>query len=224
MHKDGFEPERYARFMIDRWLLFAAVAGAAYIASLVAHPYPLSWALKAVPALVLCGLALVRLAGARRAILATSFLAAAAGDAFLDIDRTANLAPGLGCFLVMQFGFAIDFARQARGSPLRVPAIAGLVAAGVALIALAWPRLGALRLPVMVYVAALIAMTATALRVRQRPWLARGALAFVVSDALIGVSQFVTPFPASTAVVVAIYYAAMLMIGCGLFGPPEARR
>jgi len=210
--------------MLDRCLLFAAVAGAAYVVSLVAHPYPCSWALKAVPALVLCGLALTRLVGARRAILATAFLAAAAGDALLDLDGSANLAPGLGCFLVMQIGFAIDFARQARGTPLRAPAIWALVAAGVALVAVAWPGLGTLRIPVVVYVAALITMTATALHVRDRPWIARGALAFVVSDALIGVSQFVTPFPASTPFIVAIYYASMLMIGRGLFGPPEDAR
>ncbi len=207
--------------MIDRWLPIAAVIGALYVASLAVHPYPGSWALKALPALLLAGLALTRLSATRRRILSVAFVAAAAGDALLDVDGTANLAPGLGCFLVMQIGFAIDFARQARGAPARWPLVALLVAAGVGLLIVAWPRLGDLAVPVVVYVAALVTMTWTALRVRERPWIGRGALLFVASDALIGVSQFVMPFPAPTAIIVALYYAAMLMIGRGLFGPPK---
>lgn len=207
---------------LDRGLIVAAVFGCTYVASLpLFHPYPLSWLLKAIPALILCGLAIAWLAGAARVMFAVSFLAAAAGDAFLDLDRTANLAYGLGSFLIMQIGFAIAFARLARWVPARAPVIAALALASAALILVAWPKLGALKLPVIVYVTALLAMTSTALLVRDRPWLARGALAFVVSDALIGVSQFVAPFPGSTPTIVAIYYASMLMIARGVFGPPE---
>lgn len=206
---------------LTRWLLFALLVGYAYVASLAVRPYPFSFALKAIPALTLCGLALVRLDGRARVNMALAFAFAAAGDVFLDLDRTRYLPHGLACFLVTQVGFALAFAGHARWTPARLPVIALFVIAAVVLLVFAWPSLGALTIPVIVYIGALLAMTSTALMAVERPWIARGAIAFLISDALIGINRFVAPFAGSTAVIVAIYVTAIVMIARGVFGPPR---
>ena len=208
----------------DRWLWFAMLVGLAYVASLAWHPYPLSYALKAVPALTLCALSAQRLHGRTRVLMVVAFLAAAAGDVFLDLDRTRYLPHGLGCFLVTQVAFTIAFLPWARFTPSRVPLVLALVAGEATLLAFAWPNLGAMRVAVIVYLAALLAMTVTALMVRESRWLGIGALLFLVSDSLIGINRFIAPFPASTAIIVSIYVASIVLIARGVFGLPPARR
>ena len=204
------------RDTLDRWLGLAALVGYGYVASLAVHPYPLSYAVKAVPALTLCVLALVRLQGRTRVLMAVAFAAAAAGDVFLDLDRTRYLPHGLGCFLVTQVAFTFAFLPWARWTPSRVPLVVVLVLAEIALLAFAWPNLGPLRIAVVVYLAALLAMTITALMVRDARWIGVGAVLFLVSDSLIGINAFIAPFPASTAIIVSIYLASMLLIGHGV--------
>lgn len=201
----------------DRWLWFAMLVGLAYVASLAWHPYPLSYALKAVPALTLCVLSATRLRGRTRALMVVAFIAAAAGDVFLDLDRTRYLPHGLGCFLVTQLAFTIAFLPWARFAPSRVPLVLALVAGEATLLAFAWPNLGPMRIAVIVYLSALLAMTVTALMVRESRWLGFGALLFLVSDSLIGINRFIAPFPASTAIIVTIYVAAIVLIARGVF-------
>jgi len=203
---------------LHRWLGFAAFVGLAYVASLALHPYPLSYAVKAIPAVTLCALALSWLRGRTRMLMALAFAAAAAGDVFLDLDRTRYLPHGLGCFLVTQVAFTLAFRQWARWTPSRLPLVALLVLAEVALLAFAWPNLGPLRIAVIVYLSALLAMTATSLMVRDSPWIAAGGVLFLVSDSLIGINAFIAPFPASTAIIVTIYLASMLFIARGVFG------
>lgn len=201
----------------DRWLWFAMLVGLAYVASLAWHPYPLSYALKAVPALTLCVLSATRLRGRTRALMVVAFIAAAAGDVFLDLDRTRYLPHGLGCFLVTQLAFTIAFLPWARFAPSRVPLVLALVAGEATLLAFAWPNLGPMRIAVIVYLSALLAMTVTALMVRESRWLGIGALLFLVSDSLIGINRFIAPFPASTAIIVTIYVASIVLIARGVF-------
>ena len=72
--------------------------------------------------------------------------------------------------------------------------------------------------------AALLAMTVTALMVRESRWLGIGGLLFLVSDSLIGINRFIATFPASTAIIVSIYVASIVLIARGVFGLPPARR
>jgi uncharacterized membrane protein YhhN len=57
------------------------------------------------------------------------------------------------------------------------------------------PRLGSLALPVAVYMVALCAMASLAVSARlPSPAVALGGLAFVASDAMIGIDRFIGPF------------------------------
>jgi len=195
----------------------AALFGFIYVASLPWHPYPMSYLVKAMPALILAGLALSVLIGRDRILMPLAYVAAAAGDVFLDLDGTAYLAQGLSCFLVMQVLFCWVFGSRARWTPARAPLIAGLAAIGIAIIVVAWQDLGAMRLPVTIYVAALLSMVATATMVRGSPWVGLGAVFFMISDALIGINHFIVAFDYAVQIFVALYMAAQLLIAWGIF-------
>lgn len=204
------------------WLVLAAFFGYGYVVSLGWHPYPGSYVIKAIPAIILAGLALRMLQGAERIVMFIAYLGSAAGDIFLDLDRTAYLPHGLGCFLVTQIGFAWVFARRATWMPSRLPPILVLVIAAAAMATAAWPSLGAMRVPVLVYIVALLTMASTALMVGSTRWIGIGAVVFLVSDTLIGINRFIVPFESSTAIIVAVYISAQLMIAYGLFGTAAA--
>lgn len=131
------------------------------------------------------------------------FMVAMAGSWWGDV---ALMFPGDGAFIMGLIGFLIGhlgfigaFSRP--GPPpgaRRVPwgAIAALVACGLLLLLVLWNNLGALRLPVMVYAGVLVTMASVAVGLRGRvrtgayPWLAMGAVLFVVSDSLIALNKF----------------------------------
>ena len=204
-------------------LVAAAILGYGYVASLALHPWPGSWLLKAMPALILCALAWTQLDGRERVLMVAAYLGAAAGDVFLDFDRTLYLRHALACFLVTQLGFGLVFARRAPFSWPRFAFVALFVAASLGLLATAWPNLGAMRVPVSVYLGVLLFMAGAAVMVRGNPWLGLGAFTFLAADTMIGINRFIAPFPHSTAWIVATYVTAQLLIGRGMFLPLRAR-
>lgn len=148
--------------------------------------------------------------------MAVGFLFAAAGDAFLAVDRQVYLIQALGCFLVTQLAYSAAFVQ--RSKPLLERAGARLAAAlfGAAMLMWMWPELGEFRLPVLVYVAALVAMTVLAAGVGVR--LGRvffGAALFLIADSLIGVHRFVVDFAYAEKVIVAIYTTGQYLIFTG---------
>jgi uncharacterized membrane protein YhhN len=187
----------FATLVLGHWLLLLA-------------PQPLlpafaMAALKATP-MVLAALWIGRRLTPRFGIpLAIGFLGAAVGDAFLALDRHAFLSQALSAFLVTQLAYAAAFV--ALPSSPRARLAAGLpFAVGVLALVAMWDGLGSLRWPVVVYVAALVAMAGLSARVGGGPGLAfAGAMAFLIADLLIGVNRFIAPFAGSTPLIVAIY-------------------
>jgi alkenylglycerophosphocholine/alkenylglycerophosphoethanolamine hydrolase len=205
------------------WYLSAVVFGAAYLLSLRWSPYPLSYVLKATPAIVLACLALRCLRGRERALMPIAYICAAAGDVILESSSTTSLVRGLLCFLVTQLLFTRVFIARATWLGSSLPLIGILVVALAILYCLAWPKLASMGVPVAIYLFALATMTSSALMISSTRWIGAGAIAFLVSDAMIGVDTFVTKIPHSIVWIVATYYAAQLMIAWGLFGLPIAR-
>ena len=92
-------------------------------------------------------------------LMALGFIASAAGDAFLDVSRTANLRPALFSFLIAQLAYLAAFLRHghvalhSRGL-WAVP----VTLYAIVLCAVLWTTLGTLQIPVVVYFAAIVAM------------------------------------------------------------------
>ncbi|GLW31757.1 lysoplasmalogenase [Actinoplanes regularis] len=135
---------------------------------------------------------------------------ATAGDIALLIPGQGAFLAGMLCFLGAQVCFIVAFLRRAR--PVW-PAVAGYGLIWVLANVLLWDRLGALRVPVLLYSLALIAMAAAAAGVSRR--VAVGGALFVVSDLLIGMGAAGLRAPAHGVLVMTTYAAALVLIVTG---------
>ena len=126
-------------------------------------------------------------------LLAVGLAFSTLGDAFLAGKPERWLPFGLASFLVAQVTYAVVFWMTAGGpgvvEPSRLAAM-GVVAAGaLGMLAWLWPKLGPLRLAVIAYVAAIVAMVETSLMLRAS-WATLGALLFFGSDAVLSAQLF----------------------------------
>ncbi len=217
----------------QRLLLIAAGAGLAYGVSLRDAPYPDQAAAK----VLMC--ALLFLAAARhepmreRLMLMAALAASAVGDALLALPQLAfSFVGGLGAFLVAHIAYcALLVPRGLRASWRESPvwARAGLpvlATAAIAMYAAFLPNLGSLSAPVAVYMIALCAMASlTLLAARRSPMLPLGGLAFVASDAMIGIDRFLAGFSASAYAIWFTYAIAQVAIATGflLYGIPAGK-
>lgn len=165
---------------------------------------------KATPALCLAALS-ARVGGRGWWLVPCGLACCAAGDALLDLHGL--FVAGMLAFLVGHAAFLVRFARQAQGLVLPILFLAGAWA-GAALAA-TWPRLGDLRLPVVVYVFVICAMmwraVAAAISRRSLPaWLgAVGALSFGLSDTLIALRSWGGMADPGGWVVMGLYWAGL---------------
>jgi len=158
-----------------------------------AEPSILRVAVKTVPVAALAAIAAVSGAPVTLAIALTL---CALGDALLALDKRGFL-PGLAAFLLGHLAYIALFAGVGRGfgvfaeQPLLIVAAVGI--AVFALVMFGWLRssLGALKLPVLLYVVAIAAMAVAVLTLPPAGWLAiLGAYLFVASDAVLATELF----------------------------------
>ncbi|MCE9673223.1 lysoplasmalogenase [Myxococcus stipitatus] len=139
------------------------------------------------------------------------------GDLLLEVGPGFFL-PGLGAFLLAHLGYTAAClhvsraARPARALPFLVLAVVASV--------LLHPWLGAMTVPVTLYVAVICAMAWRAAALlgdahasRARQWTAfAGALLFAASDGVLAIKLFVRPLPGGSFVIMVLYWAAQLSI------------
>lgn len=199
-------------------LLFAAF-GLCYWLSLWTAGFPGDWAVKAAPMVLAAGVLMIRLPARLGIPMMIGFIAAAAGDIFLALDRNEYLMQGLLCFLVTQLAYSAAFVAQQAPMGDRLAYRLPVTVYGVVLLAMMLPGLGDFMIAVFVYVSALVAMAVLAAGVEQRPGLVYfGAVLFLVADSLIGIDRFVAPFAYSEIIIVGTYTAAQFLIFTGMLG------
>jgi uncharacterized membrane protein YhhN len=139
-----------------------------------------------------------------------------AGDILLMLPQD-RFVLGLTAFLVAHACYIIAFARTGGGA--RDPLVAlGVAAFAGAMLAFLWPSLGALRIPVVAYVAVIGTMAWQAIarwRHLRSPDAARaalGAVLFLASDTALAIERFRGEFAGSFFVVIGTYWAAQLLI------------
>jgi len=136
------------------------------------------------------------------------------GDAALLGRSQAAFTAGLVSFLAGHMAWIIALRQRPGGGYLRArPALAALqVGAFGALNAYLWKRTGQDRIPVIVYSAALLAMSLTALDC-DPPGTAAGGALFLVSDALLALERFGdVHLPAHEGLVMATYASAQALL------------
>jgi uncharacterized membrane protein YhhN len=159
--------------------------------------------------------------GSRRdaGVLALGLAFSTAGDVLLDLDPRL-FAFGLGAFLLTHLTYICLFARnrtrERRLDPAHLAAVLLVVLSSAALSVWIVPSTGALAVPVVLYICALTAMVSTAILARFRqPWVAVGAILFLISDALLAIHKFKTPVPLRDYLVWTTYYLGQCGIALG---------
>lgn len=201
------------------WLWLAAAAAAVgYGAALPSAPYFGQPAAKVLMCVLLALSALRHAPMAERVRLCVALAASGAGDVLLAVSQPFSFVGGLAAFLVAHLAYCALFAPLAvRPTGWRRVAIALLWTAAAAVYMAFLPHLGALVLPVAVYMCALCLMASLALSARGlHPLAAIGGFSFVVSDTMIGVDRFLGAFTASTHGIWATYAFAQLALAAAV--------
>jgi uncharacterized membrane protein YhhN len=196
--------------------VLSLLCGAAYLVTQPWQPYPGSFIIKGLSVGPLAVLAFA----AGSPLLGLALAVSTVGDVLLDLDPDRLFVFGLGSFLVAHLVYISVFVRnRSRTVPLGVPRL--LAAALVLLYSIAvssWllPTLGNLIVPVAIYMCAITAMVLSAILARfPNPWVAVGAILFLVSDSLLAVNKFKTPIPYRDVLVWSTYYAGQYGIAMG---------
>lgn len=210
--------------MRSRTLLYVSIAaGAIYLFTQKWQPFPGSALLKGCAAGALAVLALTARGSRRGAtLLALALAFSTAGDVLLDLDSRL-FAFGLGAFLLAHLTYITLFLRNRTAGtapePWRLMAVLLIVLYSVTLSMWIVPSAGALAVPVVFYVCALTAMVSTATLARFRqPWVAAGAILFLISDSLLAIHKFKTPVPLHDYLVWTTYYLGQCGIALGYLG------
>lgn len=217
---------------MNRMLMgLAVVAPLLYLFVADALPFPAKVAVKSAMCVALAVLALRH----RSVLFAVALVFSAAGDALLAIDGARLFVPALASFLITHVIYASIFVQVGREGPIsltvgrKIGMILPIVFA-IGFAAALWPNLGALAVPVMLYIAAIVTMTVLSFRVRAL-CVPSGALLFMASDSLIALEKFLWQAPWLGPAVWITYALAQLFIAYGLLGsklswqlPPSMQR
>lgn len=151
-----------------------------------------------------------------RPLIVAGLVCSLAGDVFLMLPRERFVA-GLVSFLFAHLCYVAAFASDGGARPGAWVA-APLVLYGALMLRLLWPSLGALRMPVVVYVAAILLMAWLA----AGRWMAlggvggasafAGALLFVASDSALAWNRFRGGFAGAQGLILGTYFPAQLLI------------
>jgi uncharacterized membrane protein YhhN len=153
-------------------------------------------------------------------LFALALLFSAAGDAFLAYDGERLFVPGLASFLATHVLYAVVFVLATKGAATPMTTARRVMLAVIPTFAVAysvvlWPNLGALAIPVVLYIAAIVVMAMLSLRVRAIE-VPLGAVLFMVSDSLISLEKFLWQAAWIGPLVWITYALAQLLITRGM--------
>lgn len=209
-----------------RQLAFAiavALVGTGLIAAEAADAHTAVHVLKPLATILVLAMALTsasRPSPRYRLLIAGGLLWSLAGDVLLMWPSTL-FAAGLGCFLVAHFFYIGAFATHGAGRAAGITSLVPFAFIAGFMLALLWPGLGALRIPVAVYVGVIATMAwqawGRALAVRSAAaWRgAIGAAFFLTSDGALAINKFRAPIGdqfTATLIILGTYLVAQWMI------------
>lgn len=200
------------------WLLTVAgvLGGVSFFLGLELGLPVLSLGAKAVP--IICLLLWLWPARERYArLIAAGLVLSLAGDLLLQASPSLFL-PGLGAFLLAHLAYVAAYLTVTRRPSLSRAVPFALVGVGMGMFLA--PRLGALLVPVMAYLAVICGMMWRSAALvggeqmeRREQWAAlAGAVMFGLSDSLLAVQLFVQPVPGSSYAIMLLYWAGQLGI------------
>ena len=204
------------------WLILAILGAVTYLYGVSTHAMVLCLLTKPVPVLALLGWLHSGPVSPYRHWISIGLGFSLLGDILLAWPQDLFVF-GLGAFLFAHLAYLKAYLADCRRAA--VPAlILALLAGGSLLSVMASQGLGDLLVPVGVYALAISAMLWRALArlgsgvpKRSAALAAAGALAFVVSDSLIGIDRFVQPFSTAPYLIILSYWLGQWGIAASVF-------
>lgn len=206
----------------------ALVSACLFVFGLIIDDFTLRLITKAFPVL---GMALLAhwwgRASYARHIMA-GLLACAAGDVLLEFRTPPTFTAGMVAFLIGHLLYASAFTRRVR--QWRLLELLPFLLWIAWMVALVWGDLGAMRLPVIFYAAAILIMMwrATAMVAglsRRSPWdwaVMAGAITFAFSDSLISLDRFHASITAVRLPIILTYWAGQALLTASTLSPTIA--
>ncbi len=202
--------------------MISVAASAVYLVGGSWLPQPAHTASKGLAILPLAALAFRK----NRLLLALALLCSSAGDVLLDLGA-AWFVFGLAAFLLAHVLYSVKFLRhRARiGTKVRRPLYSALVLVyALALTVYLAPALGDLLAPVVLYVVAITTMVVCAAHAGYESWsVVAGAILFLISDSILGVSRFRHALPLQGPLVWTTYYLGQYCLTAGITAPSRYR-
>ena len=204
------------------WLILALMGAAAYLYGVHMQSTLLCLLSKPLPVLALLGWLQDAPPSLYRRWISIGLLFSLLGDVLLawPVDLFVF---GLGAFLLAHLAYLKAYLADCRRIAA-LPLLLALVAGGGLLSVMASHGLGDLLIPVIVYALTISAMLWRALArlgtdvpARSACLAAAGALAFVVSDSLIGIDRFVIKFGAAPYLIILSYWLGQWGIAASVF-------
>ena len=204
-------------------LLFSFVAAVIYAFVLDMPP---KWSRTAAKTAAVAFLAVLAAIQGGPLLLVAALGLSAVGDAFLSRDGEKEFLGGLASFLAAHIVYVALFLQVGGGLGLlsaeswRGAIALAMAAFVIVMLAALWRRVGPqLRIPIAVYIAAILAMGISALTT-DKVWVIAGAVLFMASDGLLAAERFLLAAISPQRVwmryaVWVLYYAAQLAITLG---------
>ncbi|MFC6335719.1 lysoplasmalogenase [Pseudomonas sp. CCM 7891] len=205
------------------WLILALMGAATYLYGLSTHAMLLCLLVKPMPVLALLGWLNDAPPTDYRRWISLGLIFSLVGDVLLAWPGDLFIF-GLGAFLFAHLAYLKAYLSDCR-RPALLPLVVALLVGAILLGVLISHGLGPLLVPVVVYALVISAMLWRALArlgsdVPKRSALlaASGAVAFVFSDALIGINRFVVAFEAAPYLLITAYWLGQWGITASAFG------
>lgn len=196
-------------------VLFAFLASVFVLSTLV-KPYPLSWAIKLLPMLLLIGVAIQKLGFTKEnKYFVLGLMFSACGDFMLDYERHNWFIFGLGAFFIAHLFYLASLKPYTKNifQIKHLTTMLVYIAYGAVMLFILADGLGQMFVPVTAYMIILLLMAiATVLSGKSNVWLIVGGVSFVISDSLIGFDKFYMPIEHSHFAVMVSYYFAQFAL------------
>ncbi len=151
------------------------------------------------------------------------------GDVFLMFDKVYELffMLGLGAFLIGHVNFILCYRQlktekgEGLNNPQKLRFSFPVLLIGTGLITILYPRLGDLKVPVMIYALVLSLMVIQAIfrygftSSKSFWFMTIGALFFMLSDSLLAINKFLQPLPNAGILIMITYMGAQYLITIG---------
>lgn len=200
----------------------AAISAAVDIAAQSSGPRTIVYIFKPLTMIFIISIAVIRESESSgyRSLVVAALCCSLAGDVFLMLP-TDQFVPGLLSFLIAHLFYIAAFRSRPSGVP---SALCGLacVAYGTLMLWLLFPHLGAMRLPVSIYLVVILVMVWQALsrwvttRRAGAGVAALGAVLFASSDSMIAVDRFYGQVHLAALLILAPYFTAQCLIALSI--------